>query len=150
MKLELSRQIIDKSSNINFNEYHFSGSRILPWDRRTERQTDRTTWRLWIPASWYNYENNQQDATVQVNLLILDSSNMFRAMFSPIIGSTWLYLQHLVVFTHGAAGWCHGWVEISFQLIRDTSRQQLVWTLPDAVHTVKCSQWWAKTSPETC
>jgi len=24
---------------------------------------------------------------------------MFRAMFSPIIKSTWLYLQHLVVFT---------------------------------------------------
>jgi len=22
--------------------------------------------------------------------------------------------------------------------------------LPDAVNTVKCSWWWAKTSPETC
>ena len=31
---------------------------------------------------------------------------MFRAMFSPIIRSTWLYLQYLVVFTQVAAGWC--------------------------------------------
>jgi hypothetical protein len=36
---------------------------------------------------------------------------MFQAMFSPIIGSTWLYLQYLVVFTQVAAGWCLGWVE---------------------------------------
>jgi hypothetical protein len=36
-----------------------------------------------------------------------------------------------------------------FQLIHDTSRQQLEWILPDAVNTVKCSWWWAKTSPET-
>jgi len=37
-----------------------------------------------------------------------------------------------------------------FQLIQDTSRQQLGWTLPDTVNTVKCSRWWAKISPETC
>jgi hypothetical protein len=30
---------------------------------------------------------------------------MFRAMFSPIIMSTWLYLQYVVVFTQAAAGW---------------------------------------------
>ena len=31
---------------------------------------------------------------------------MFRAMFSPIIRSTWLYLQYLVVYIQVAAGWC--------------------------------------------
>jgi len=31
---------------------------------------------------------------------------MFRAMFTPIISSTLLYLQYLVVFTQDAAGWC--------------------------------------------
>ena len=36
------------------------------------------------------------------------------------------------MFTQVAAGWC--W-------------QQLGWTLSDAVNTVKCSWWWAKTSP---
>jgi len=36
---------------------------------------------------------------------------MFRAMFSPIIRSTWLYLQYVVVFTQVAAGWCLEWVE---------------------------------------
>ena len=30
---------------------------------------------------------------------------MFRAMFLPIIRSTWLYLQYLVVFIPVAAGW---------------------------------------------
>jgi len=37
-----------------------------------------------------------------------------------------------------------------FQLIQDTSRQQPGWILPVTVNTVKCSWWWAKTSPETC
>jgi len=37
---------------------------------------------------------------------------MFRAMFSPIIKSTWLYLQYLVIFTNVAACWCLGWLEI--------------------------------------
>ena len=36
---------------------------------------------------------------------------MFRATFSPIIRSTWLYLQYLAVFTQVAACWCLGWVE---------------------------------------
>jgi len=40
--------------------------------------------------------------------------------------------------------------ERCFQLIHDTSRQRLGWILPDAVNTVKCSWWWAKTSFETC
>jgi len=69
-------------------------------------------------------------------------------MFSPIIRSTWLYLQYLVVFTQVAAGWCHGWVET--KLIYDTSQQQSGWILPEAVNAVKCSWWWAKTSHETC
>jgi hypothetical protein len=36
---------------------------------------------------------------------------VFRAMFSPIIRSTWLYLQYLVMFTQVAVGWCLEWVE---------------------------------------
>jgi predicted small integral membrane protein len=36
---------------------------------------------------------------------------MFRAMFSPTIRSTLLYLQYLVVFTQVVAGWFLGWVE---------------------------------------
>jgi len=34
--------------------------------------------------------------------------------------------------------------------IWDTNQQQLGWTLPDIVNTVKCSCWLPKTSPETC
>jgi len=31
---------------------------------------------------------------------------MFRAMFSPIIRSTWLYFRYLAVFTQVVVGWC--------------------------------------------
>jgi len=31
-----------------------------------------------------------------------------------------------------------------FQLIRDTSRQKLGWTLPDTLNTVKCSWRWVE------
>jgi hypothetical protein len=80
-----------------------------------------------------------------IDLIFIPSQlYMFRAKFSPIIGSAWLYLQHLVVFTQVAAGWCH-----AFQLIHYTSWQRLEWILPDTVNTVKCSWWLAKTSPET-
>jgi hypothetical protein len=79
---------------------------------------------------------------------------MFRATFPPIIRSTWVYLHYLVVFTQVAGGWCLGWFSTpslgEFQLIQDTSRQQPGWILPDTVNTVKCSWWWAETSPETC
>jgi len=36
---------------------------------------------------------------------------MLRAIFSPIIRSSSLYLQYLVLFTQVAAGWCLGWTE---------------------------------------
>jgi hypothetical protein len=39
---------------------------------------------------------------------------------------------------------------MSFQLFQLTNRQQLGWTLPHTVNTVKCSWWWTKISPETC
>ena len=41
-------------------------------------------------------------------------------------------------------------VELQSQLIHDTSRQQYRWSISETVNTVKCSWWWAKTSPETC
>jgi len=41
-------------------------------------------------------------------------------------------------------------VELQSYLIHDISRQKHRWTIPDAVNTVTCSWWWAKTSSETC
>ena len=41
-------------------------------------------------------------------------------------------------------------MELSFHLVHDTGRQQHRWTISEAVNTVKCSWWWAKTPPETC
>jgi hypothetical protein len=52
-----------------------------------------------------------------IDLFIIQSRlYMFRAMFSPIIRSTWLYLQYLVVFTQVAAGWCPQWVETAYKI----------------------------------
>jgi len=42
MKLEVSRQILEKSANIKFHENPSSGSRVIPRglkDRRTDGQT---------------------------------------------------------------------------------------------------------------
>jgi len=47
------------------------------------------TWRSWIRASWYSYESNQQDATMQVNflLLFLVGSTCFGRCFRPSSGA---------------------------------------------------------------
>ena len=77
--------------------------------------------------------DDQKDATVLAYLFIPDQLYMFRAMSSPIIRSTWLYLQLLILNTDTAA-----------------CRRQYRWTISEAVNTVECSWWWAKTLPETC
>ena len=48
--------------------------------------------------------DDQQDATILVYLFIPNQRYVFRAMFSPIIRSTWLYLQLLILSTDNAAG----------------------------------------------
>jgi len=50
MKLQFSRQIFEKHSSIKFNENLLSESRVVPRVRaygrkKTQRQTDRQTWR---------------------------------------------------------------------------------------------------------
>ena len=46
----------------------------------------------------------QQDAIILAYLIIPNQLYMFGAMSSPIIRSTWLYLQHMVLSTGIAAG----------------------------------------------
>jgi hypothetical protein len=60
------------------------------------------------------HESVHRDTTMKItnkmhyigSFIIPSQLYMFRAMFSPIIGSTWLYLQYLVAFTQVVAGWC--------------------------------------------
>ena len=52
--------------------------------------------------------DDQQDANVLVYLFIPNQLYMFLVMSSPIIRSTCLYLQHLIMFNGIAAGCCHG------------------------------------------
>ena len=41
-------------------------------------------------------------------------------------------------------------IQSSLHLVHDTGRQQHRWTISETVNTVKCSWWWANTSPEIC
>jgi len=98
------------------------------------------TWCSWIRASWYNYENNQQDALYR--LIYYSKSVLY------VWGDVFVHHQeHLTVFT--VSGSVHPSCCRLVSRIPDTSRQQFGWTLPDTVNTVKCSWWWTKTSPET-
>ena len=82
--------------------------------------------------------DDQQDATILVYLFNPNQPYVFRAMSSPIIRSTWLYLQHLILSIDIAAAGVTDEME-QFHLIRDISRKQYRWTISDAVNTVKCS-----------
>jgi hypothetical protein len=58
------------------------------------------------------HESVHRDTTMKItnemhyidSFIIASQLYMFRAMFSPTIRSTWLYLQYVVVFTQVAAG----------------------------------------------
>ena len=45
-----------------------------------------------------------------IKIIIPSQLDMFQAMFSPIIKSTWLYLQYLVIFTQVVTGPVATWV----------------------------------------
>ena len=48
--------------------------------------------------------DDQQNANILAYLFIPHQLYMFRAMSSPVIRRTWLYLQHLILSTGIAAG----------------------------------------------
>ena len=73
--------------------------------------------------------DDQHDVTVYVYLFIASQLYMFWAMSSPIIRSTWLYVQLLIISTDIAAGWCHGWHQlaaISVENIRSCKYSQVL------------------------
>ena len=51
---------------------------------------------------------DQQDATILAYSFIPNQLYTYRLISSPIITSTSLYLQLLLLSTDIAAGWCHG------------------------------------------
>ena len=79
-----------------------------------------------------NYESNQQDATIWVNLFFFVSFTCLGDIFAH-------HQEHLTVFTVSVPGCC-----------RLVSVQQAGWILTDTVNTVKCSWCWAKILPKTC
>jgi len=82
--------------------------------------------------------DNQQDATILIYLLLI-SSTCFGRCFSPIIRSSSLYLQLLVLSTDVAAGWCCVLGGNQLHPTRYTSQQQHQWTIPEAVDTAMSS-----------
>ena len=71
------------------------------------------------------------------------SCTCFRRYFRPSSGA----LDCIYSFWYSPPMFCR---PVSRHLVHDTSQQQHRWTITEAVNTVKCSWWWAKTSPETC
>ena len=71
-------------------------------------------WKVWFSLQLDIHESVHRDTIMKVTnkmqlyrliyFIIPSQLYMFRAMFSPIIRSTSLYLQYLVVFTQVAAG----------------------------------------------
>ena len=67
--------------------------------------------------------DDQQDAPILDYLFIPSQLYMFRAMSLPIIKSTWLNLQLLVLSTVIAAAGIMDEMELKFHLIHDIGRQ---------------------------
>jgi hypothetical protein len=81
----------------------------------TQHDATRTTIYAYVIYTIDVHESVYRDTIMKVTnkmqlywltyFIFLCQLYMFRAMFSPIIRSTRLYLQHLVVFTQVATGW---------------------------------------------
>jgi hypothetical protein len=84
---------------------------------------------LQIPVN--NYEINQRDALYRLIYYSKSAVHVSGDVFTH-------HQEHLTVLA------------VSGSVYPSSCWQQLGWTLPDTVNTVKCSWWWAKTSPETC
>ena len=66
MKIEFSRQILEKFSNTKFHENPFSGSRVVPCgptDRRTGVQTDMTK----LIVAFRNFANMPKNCGLKNN-----------------------------------------------------------------------------------
>ena len=136
-----------------FHRYRHENLRYLFCQRNLnlEIKTMRTA-QLWTQPTRCNY----------IGLFIIPSQlYMFRAIFSPIIRSTWLYLQHLVIYTNVVAGWCHGWVgtavptlHVSGDVFAHHQEHLTVFTAPGNIHQCRCRlvSWmsWNCNSNSTC
>jgi hypothetical protein len=95
-------------------------------------------WCSWIYASWYSYENNQQEALYR---LIHYSKSALH-----VLGNVFAHHQeHLTVFTVSDS--------VHTGCCRLVSWMSWNWTSPVTVltvNTVKCPWWWVKTLPEAC
>ena len=98
-----------------------------PIIRSTWLYLQRLILSIGIATGWCHgwvVNDDQQDATILAYLFIPNQLYVFWTMSSPIIRSTWLHLQHLILSTSIAAGWCHGRDGTLFHLLHDTSQQQ--------------------------
>ena len=98
--------------------WNTKGSEILVWISNVEYKNE---------VKWSDYENNQQDTLYRLIYYSKSPLHVSGDVFAH-------HQEHLTVFR----------VSGSVHPIRDTSRQQLGWTLPDTVNKDKCSWWWAK------
>ena len=82
---------------------------------------------------------------------------IFRGMFSPIIRSTWLYLQHLIQSTHVAAGRCHvpsrPWhrpASTEMDYIWSSKYSQLLLMMDENIAEICRADWVQINKPKSC
>ena len=91
------------------------------------------TWPSWIRASWYNYESNQQDATIYVNLLFLVSSTCFGWCFRSSSGalnciySIWWYSPKLLTAGVMDEFSTHPWHQLAAAILGSLRVNHSVW-----------------------
>jgi hypothetical protein len=136
-----------------FKNYVFSAVENCDRESKTLRPSCMLGWLLAKRGRSVSYLNSRQSCTMSISESVACFTGNFRS------GS---WRDWLAATSKSFGTFCNlyqpSWVvrrvysqpTVQFQLIQDTSRQQLGWTLPDTVNTVKCSWRWAKTSPEKC
>ena len=88
MKVEFSRQIFVKQSNIKFHENPSSGSRVIPCgrtDRRTDRRTDMTK----LTVAFRNFMNELKKLHLLLALLPMTNLAQKYMTTQSIIQATW-------------------------------------------------------------
>jgi hypothetical protein len=83
--------LIDNTQTSNFLKVHPVGA-LFYADGRTDMTKLIVTWRSWICASWYNYENNQQGALYRLIYYSMSALHVSGDVFVH-------HQEHLTVFT---------------------------------------------------
>jgi len=87
---------------------HLQSSAIFYWRAAKQTPIDKVTrcWRSWIRASWYNYENDQQDALYKLIYYSKSALHVSGDVFAH-------HQEHLTVFTVSGSVLVVSWMSLN-------------------------------------